>query len=409
MALTHEIPPKTKLTPFIGGALVAFFLIWSFRSFTITPTPPPLPNITQTRTRHEPTTFYDDPELSYSMSTPVRNWDDKRTQWMRLHPYFSKPGPTRVVMVTGSQPDPCKNPVGDNLLLRLFKNKVDYGRIHGYDVFYNNVLLDPSMRGYWAKYPVIRAAMLAHPEAEWVWWVDSDAVITDMDFDLPLDKYKEFNLVVHGWPNLVFKKRSWTGLNAGVFLIRNCQWSMELLDRWASFGPASPEYAQWGPILKSIFTDKLYPESDDQTALAYLLVKEGRKWGDKVYLESDYYFEGYWVEIVGKLDMVGDSYRKLAKRVRSLRRMHAEKGGEGYRALWEEYVSGLKGLRRPFVTHFTGCQPCNGEHNPMYSGDECWDGMSKALNFADNQVLRNFGFFHPDLHNSSLVHPLSFD
>ncbi|KAL4590642.1 hypothetical protein LXL04_003579 [Taraxacum kok-saghyz] len=35
------------------------------------------------------------------------------------------------------------NPIGDHLLLRFFKNKVDYCRIHGYAIFYNNVLLHP--------------------------------------------------------------------------------------------------------------------------------------------------------------------------------------------------------------------------------------------------------------------------
>ena len=45
------------------------------------------------------------------------------------------------------------------------------------------------MFGFWAKYPVVKAAMLAHPEVEWIWWVDSDAVFTDMEFKLPLERY----------------------------------------------------------------------------------------------------------------------------------------------------------------------------------------------------------------------------
>jgi xyloglucan 6-xylosyltransferase len=60
--------------------------------------------------------------------------------------------------------------------------------------------------------------MVAHPEAEWIWWMDSDAVITDMEFEHPLEKYKDFNLVVHGWEQNVYKKRSWLGINAGFFL-----------------------------------------------------------------------------------------------------------------------------------------------------------------------------------------------
>ncbi|KAI8027456.1 putative glycosyltransferase 7, partial [Camellia lanceoleosa] len=77
---------------------------------------------------------------------------------------------------------PCKNSIGDHLLLRLFKNKVDYCRIHGYDVFYNNALLHLNMPVYWAKIPIVRATMVVHPEAKWIFWVDSDAVLTDIGF-----------------------------------------------------------------------------------------------------------------------------------------------------------------------------------------------------------------------------------
>lgn len=99
--------------------------------------------------------------------------------------------------------------------------------------------------------------------------------------------------------------------------------------------------------------------------------------------------------------------------MRMLRRRHAEKVREGYSALREQYLKevgyGKGSSRRPFITHFTGCQPCSGDHNKLYSGKNCWDAMQKALNFADNQVLRNFGFVHPDLLDSSSVTPLPFD
>ncbi|KAH7847674.1 hypothetical protein Vadar_028810 [Vaccinium darrowii] len=142
---------------------------------------------------HDPVdeTFYDDPTLSYSMGNPMKNWDEKRREWLNHHPSFATGAEDRVFVLTGSQPWPCKNPIGDNLLMRLFKNKVDYCRIHGYDIFYNNVFFHPQMLGLWVKLPGVRATMLAHPEAEWIFWVDADAVFTDMDFKLPLEKYKD--------------------------------------------------------------------------------------------------------------------------------------------------------------------------------------------------------------------------
>ena len=150
-----------------------------------------------------PRTFYDDPELSYAVGgrrAAGWDWDAKRAAWLRSRGLGGgRRRPERVVMVSGSQPEPCQAPAGDHLLLRFLKNKVDYCRLHGVELLYNTALLEPSMVAYWAKLPAVRAAMLAHPEAEWVWWVDSDAVFTDMDFSLPLaTRYGGYNLVAYG-------------------------------------------------------------------------------------------------------------------------------------------------------------------------------------------------------------------
>ncbi|KAK9109768.1 hypothetical protein Sjap_017828 [Stephania japonica] len=416
---------------FVGGAMVALLLVWALWSF-LAPLPPTL-TVPPTRTtitddsrnckhsaspinrfdlQHDPpdSTFYDDPTLTYSIDKPIKNWDEKRREWLMLHPSFAKGTGSRVLMLTGSQPNPCKNPVGDHLLLRFFKNKVDYCRLHGYDIFYNNVLFHPKMRTYWAKIPAVRAAMVAHPEAEWIWWVDSDAAFTDMEFKLPLEKYREHNFVVHGWPELIYEKKSWLGLNAGVFLIRNCQWSIDFMDVWASMGPLSPDYDTWGKILKSTFKDKVFPDSDDQSALVYLMLKEKNRWGGKIYVEREYYFEGYWVEILRTLDNISESYVAVERGVGELRRRHAEKVSEHYALSREAYLeeAGVSG-KRPFITHFVGCQPCSGDRNKIYSRERCWDGMNRALVFADNQVLRNFGFVHPDVGDTSSVSPLPFD
>ncbi|XP_022133250.1 glycosyltransferase 6 [Momordica charantia] len=105
-------------------------------------------------------TFYDDPKLSYSIERRIENWDQKRKTWQDHHRHLSVRSGERVLLVTGSQPSPCKNRIGDHLLLRLFKNKVDYCRIHWHGIFYKNAYLQPKMGSYWAKLPVIRAAMM---------------------------------------------------------------------------------------------------------------------------------------------------------------------------------------------------------------------------------------------------------
>ncbi|KAL3641113.1 hypothetical protein CASFOL_016081 [Castilleja foliolosa] len=380
------------------GAVVIFSALWfnfkepKFSSLF------PNPNIIESPEK----TFYDDPEIYYTIDKPMFNWDEKRRNWLKNHPNLgSKNG---VIVVTGSQPSPCKNPSGDHFLLRLFKNKVDYCRIHRYKIFYNNGFFEPKMRSFWAKIPILRAAMLAHPEMEWLFWVDSDAIFTDMEFKVPFERYEDHNMVVHGWPNMIYQDKSWVAVNAGVFLIRNCQWAMEFLDVWASMGPKSPDFIKWGKILRETLKDKMFPESDDQSALVYLLLKGDKKWTDKIYVENEYFLHGYWLGFADKFDEIENKYLEMEKRVKKLRRAHAEVASESYAAKREWVGDG----KRPFVTHFTGCQPCSGDNNLEYKGNSCTVGMERALNFADNQVLRNYGFVHPDIENGSFLLPLSF-
>ena len=224
----------------------------------------------------------------------------------------------------------------------------------------------------------MRAATLAHPEAEWVWWVDSDAVFTDMDFSLPLAKYAGRNFVVYGWPNKFFVRKSWLGLNAGVFLIRNCQWSLDFMDEWARMGPAYPEeHARWGKTLRDALSDVDSDVACDQSALVFLLLNGWERLGKKTFVETDY-FQGYWKEVVDRLDGVAARYEAIERRSRTpgLRRRHAEREHLRYVAARNAAVSGgvpgpagggVRGWRRPLITHFVGCQPCSGGRKPMYS------------------------------------------
>ncbi|XAR57700.1 Xyloglucan 6-xylosyltransferase, partial [Bertholletia excelsa] len=433
--IKQVIEPISTTLGSAAPSILALLTIWSLQSSSNQPLPrtstslaDTKPNITSVLGGVPPEaaeealcdnlrrhSFYDDPSFGYSIEEHIENWDEKRREWLRRHPQLSAAaaGGGRILVVTGSQPAPCKNPIGDHLLLRLFKNKVDYCRIHGYEIFYNNLLLQPKMGSFWAKIPVVRAAMVAHPETEWIWWVDSDAVFTDMDFKPPLERYKDYNLVVGGSPDLVYKNPSWLGLNAGVFYIRNCQWSLDFLEEWAKMGPQTPDYQKWGQTLASTIKDKGYPGADDQTAMVYLLLKQKDTWGEKVFLEHKHCIQGYWKGLVGTFNDVTRNYVELEKGDRRLRRRHAEKVSENYGALWEPRLEAA-GYRkdagkRPCITHFTGCQPCSGNHNAMYTAEDCWKEMERALNFADNQVLRNYGFMHPDLLDLGTVKPVPFD
>ena len=47
--------------------------------------------------------------------------------------------------------------------------------------------------------------MLTHPKVEWVWWVDNDAIFTNMAFELPLSRYEGRILIIHGYSELLDK------------------------------------------------------------------------------------------------------------------------------------------------------------------------------------------------------------
>ncbi|WOL15667.1 hypothetical protein Cni_G24448 [Canna indica] len=306
---------------------------------------------------------------NYTLGPKISDWDEQRQRWLSDNPGFpsrSPSGKPRILLVTGSPPNPCDNPIGDHYLLKGTKNKIDYCRIHGIEIVYNMAHLDRELAGYWAKLPLIRRLMLSHPEVEWIWWMDSDALFTDMAFEIPLDRYSAHNLVIHGYTDLLFDKHSWISLNTGSFLLRNCQWSLDLLDAWAPMGPKGPIRDEAGKILTANLEGRPAFEADDQSALIYLLLSQKDRWGDKVYVENSYYLHGYWPGLVDR-----------------------------YEEMMEQYHPGFGDERWPFVTHFVGCKPCGSYGD--YPVEKCLKNMERAFNFADNQVLRMYGFAHGNL------------
>lgn len=146
-------------------------------------------------------------------SAELTNFGRRVTDWDKR-----KPGPkqNKVLLVSSSHPRECLNAHGDHVLLKSLKNKVDYCRLHGMELYHNMDMLDDKMAGWWVKVFVVHMLMLARPDIEWILWMDSDAVFTNMTFELPLAKYKEYNMVVQGSEKPVYKDKSWLGLNTGM-------------------------------------------------------------------------------------------------------------------------------------------------------------------------------------------------
>lgn len=314
-----------------------------------------------------------DKNVPFALGPRISNWDEQRAEWLSTHQNLTKNkfGCERVLLISGSASKPCRNPVGDNLLVKSLKNKMDYCRLHDYEIFYSMAVVDSQMTSFWVKHPMIRKLMLTHPEVEWIWWMDSDAMFTDMTFEIPFHKYEDHNMVLHGYEDQLFEKNSWVGINAGSFLMRNCQWSLDMLDAWTSMG--HPRVAvEMGQKLSEVLKDRPVFDSDDQSVLAYLLVTQTQKWAPKVYLENSYFLHGYWVIIVDRFeDMMANS-----------------KPGTGDEK-W------------PFVTHFVGCKPCGS--GATYGIKRCLLQMERAFSFGDNQILQLYGYQHRTLNSSREV------
>ncbi|KAG9160079.1 hypothetical protein Leryth_005812 [Lithospermum erythrorhizon] len=263
---------------------------------------------------------------AYRLGAKILDWDEQRAQWLKKHPgllNFLAPNKPRVLLVTGSSPKPCENAIGDHYLLKSIKNKIDYCRLHGVDIFYNMALLDAEM-----------------------------AVG---------ERYKDSNMVMHGWNEMVFEQKNWIGLNTGSFLMRNCQWSLDILDAWAPMGPKGKVRNDAGKILTRELKDRPVLLDDHRNGR-----QEREQWGDKVYLESSYYLHGYWGILVDR-----------------------------YEEMIENYKPGLGDHRWPLVTHFVGCKPC--AKSGDFSVEKCLKQMNRAFNFGDNQILQIYGFTHDSL------------
>ncbi|KAJ4817152.1 Xyloglucan 6-xylosyltransferase [Rhynchospora pubera] len=156
-----------------------------------------------------------------------------------------------------------------------------------------------------------------------------------------------------------------------IFLLRNCQWSLDLLDAWAPMGPKGPVRDEAGKHIAEFLSNRPFIEADDQSALVYLLGMQRDKWEEKIYFESAYNLHTDWS-------------------------IAAEK----YEEMIQNYHPGLGDWRWPLVTHFVGCKPCGKFADD--TAQQCMKQMDRAFNFGDNQILKMYGFTHNSLESDEV-------
>eukprot|EP01018_Ginkgo_biloba_P027773 Gb_16800 [translate_table: standard] len=270
------------------------------------------------------------------------------------------------MIVTGERSSPCITPEGSNTMMKTYKNKVDYCNLHGCKVWYALEVWEKGFVGTWVRCPLLLRLMKTNPSVPWFMWMDSDAIFTDFNFSIPFGTYNSWskNLVVPGfWEKIYSETPDWMALNAGIFLIRNCEWSYTFLEKWSEFG-APENLIKSKKALNSVLKSRPQDwDPDDQSALVYLLSQNRTESEQNTFLEASYSLHGYWDYIVDKFEDILEGKEK-----------------------W------------PFVTHFCGCNFCGG----VDISHRCSKGFNRAFNFADNQLLALVGLRHSNLSTSSL-------
>ncbi|KAG4089179.1 hypothetical protein H8356DRAFT_1055489 [Neocallimastix lanati (nom. inval.)] len=121
-----------------------------------------------------------------------------------------------------------------------------YAKIHGYDFTFENLNYVAGRQIYFVKiYNLIYKIMegLKYNKYNWVVWVDSDILVLNPNIKietlLPSEKMKKVNLIVayDYWG----RKDICCGINAGVIIMRVCQWSLDMLMRTITYAYFNPE------------------------------------------------------------------------------------------------------------------------------------------------------------------------
>ena len=99
------------------------------------------------------------------------------------------------------------------------QSKRDYCQKQGYDFIYCEETLDASRHPAWSKI-LLALTALQNPSYKWVVWIDADTLI--MNYDIRLEDIidEQYNFLITADHN---------SISSGVFFIRNCDWSIQLL------------------------------------------------------------------------------------------------------------------------------------------------------------------------------------
>ena len=231
-----------------------------------------------------------------------------------------------ILLVTAIPPTSCRGPHGDFVNIQSIKNKLQYCQLKGFSFHFNMFKVDPLLTGAWNKIALILYILESNLNYDWILWFDIDALILDMNFDIPFHDYISYDLILYGDHYKLYNESdTLLGMNSGVMFIRNNAWARNLMKQVLDLGKYGEE--------KMKSTLKNYRRHlVDQNAFATLL-HEDITFRSRVFFEQKFGINYYWEE---------------AKKMQE----------------W-----------RPFVLHFAGCEFCDGIY--VQGKEECFPNWNK--------------------------------
>lgn len=332
-------------------AAIVIFLFITFTAFLQSPNAPaPHPGddslegaLDQIPAKNQPpvSIVHDPPIEDKKQPPPPKNGQPKKQEPKKEEPGFPEqqktfnvpagivydkagPKPDQVVLLAASDGKGHNGGI-PNLLENAKQNREEYANLHGYHFNFINITRY-NLNGahpVWAKLPAIVDCFNEFPEAQWVWWLDLDAIIMSPQVDLNshlLSYSALYSRLQKGVPiigggghktNLFTAKeidvsqidiilsQDHNGLNAGSFFIRRSVFSKWLMDLWSDpqFINAKWEGKEQDALLKMVINHKSVRDHvgyiNQRVINAYPVGGDDMGWytGDLVV-----HFAGCWVE-----------------------------------------------------------------------------------------------------------------
>jgi len=117
----------------------------------------------------------------------------------------------------------------EGLMKIVTPNKERYVKLHGYDFIDASDMVNMQRPPSWSKILAVKSHL---PQYDWVFWNDADSLVTNFSISLEAIIMSVVGDVdFNDMPDLIVTEDV-TGVNAGMFFVRNTEWSQQFLELW---------------------------------------------------------------------------------------------------------------------------------------------------------------------------------